>query len=136
MSRIDEQRLMTKVARLYYERALAAFRQSRPGGIEEAGVLTNLGNVALLEGNFESALNDSHMERGVGTPHFTRPAEYEGLKVPEPLLGGDHARIERYRRAAAIRKCLANRPDLLSEEQLTTEERKLLDEFEDKDSER
>jgi len=83
-------------------------------------------------GNFESALNDSHMEPGLGSPHYTRPAEYEGLTVPEALTSGDHARIERFRRAAAIRKCLANRPDLLREDQLTTEERRLLDEFDNK----
>ncbi|MFH1688078.1 MAG: tRNA (guanosine(37)-N1)-methyltransferase TrmD [bacterium] len=81
-------------------------------------------------GNFESALGDSHMERGLGSPHYTRPAEYEGLAVPEALLSGDHARIERFRQAAALRKCLANRPDLLSEDRLTKEERKILDEFE------
>ncbi|MFH1687751.1 MAG: tRNA (guanosine(37)-N1)-methyltransferase TrmD, partial [bacterium] len=58
--------------------------------------------------------------------------EYEGLAVPEALLSGDHARIERFRQAAALRKCLANRPDLLSEDRLTKEERKILDEFENK----
>ena len=83
-------------------------------------------------GNFESALGDSHMERGLGSPHYTRPADYEGHIVPEALISGDHARIERFRQAAALRKCIANRPDLLSEDGLTNRERKLLDEFENK----
>jgi tRNA (guanine37-N1)-methyltransferase len=66
-------------------------------------------------GNFESALGDSHMEQSTGAPVYTKPAEYAGLKVPEILMSGDHARIKEYRRAAAEEKCRANRPDLLSE---------------------
>ena len=46
-------------------------------------------------------------------PHYTRPAEFAGLKVPEPLLNGDHQAIRRWRREQQLRKTLANRPDLL-----------------------
>jgi tRNA (guanine37-N1)-methyltransferase len=79
-------------------------------------------------GNFESALDDSYMNPTVGTgaPVYTRPAEYEGLRVPEELLSGDHARIKEFRRLEAIRKCARNRPDLLDRSALTKEERDML----------
>ncbi len=73
-------------------------------------------------GNFESALGDSCMEQMLGTPCYTKPAEYEGLKVPEVLVSGNHKEIERHRRSEAIRKCLKNRPDLLKIAELTEEE--------------
>jgi tRNA (guanine37-N1)-methyltransferase len=59
-------------------------------------------------------------------PHYTRPAEFAGLKVPEPLLNGDHQAIRRWRREQQLRKTLANRPDLLEGATLSSEDRKLL----------
>jgi tRNA (guanine37-N1)-methyltransferase len=46
-------------------------------------------------------------------PHYTRPAEYRGWSVPEVLIGGNHAEVAKWRRAAAIEKTRRNRPDLL-----------------------
>ena len=46
-------------------------------------------------------------------PHYTRPAEFEGLRVPGVLLNGDHQQIRRWRREQQLRKTLENRPDLL-----------------------
>jgi tRNA (guanine37-N1)-methyltransferase len=46
-------------------------------------------------------------------PHYTRPAEYRGWGVPEVLIGGNHAEVRKWRRAAAIEKTRRNRPDLL-----------------------
>jgi tRNA (guanine37-N1)-methyltransferase len=46
-------------------------------------------------------------------PHYTRPAEYRGWKVPEVLIGGNHAEVAKWRRAAAVEKTRRNRPDLL-----------------------
>ena len=46
-------------------------------------------------------------------PHYTRPAEYRGWKVPEVLIGGNHAEVAAWRRAAAVEKTQRNRPDLL-----------------------
>jgi len=45
-------------------------------------------------------------------PHYTRPAEFSGLRAPEVLLNGDHLEIRRWRREQQLRKTLANRPDL------------------------
>jgi tRNA (guanine37-N1)-methyltransferase len=60
-------------------------------------------------------------------PHYTRPAEFGGLRVPETLLNGDHAGIRRWRREQQLRKTLANRPDLLKGAALSKEDHKLLD---------
>jgi tRNA (guanine37-N1)-methyltransferase len=59
-------------------------------------------------------------------PHYTRPAEFRGIVVPEVLSGGDHLAIRRWRRQEALRKTLANRPDLLAEAPLTDEDRRFL----------
>jgi tRNA (guanine37-N1)-methyltransferase len=60
-------------------------------------------------------------------PHFTRPAEFGGLRVPETLLNGDHHEIRRWRHEQQLRKTLANRPDLLECVPLSDEDRKLLE---------
>jgi tRNA (guanine37-N1)-methyltransferase len=60
-------------------------------------------------------------------PHYTRPAEFGGLRAPEVLLNGDHLQIRRWRREQQLRKTLANRPDLLQAASLTDEDRRLLD---------
>jgi tRNA (guanine-N1)-methyltransferase len=60
-------------------------------------------------------------------PHYTRPADFQGLKVPVPLLNGDHQQIRRWRREQQLRKTLANRPDLLEGAALSSDDRKLLD---------
>jgi len=62
-------------------------------------------------------------------PHYTRPAEFRGLSVPEVLLGGDHSAIRRWRRREQLRKTLINRPDLLEGAELDQQDRKLLDEL-------
>jgi tRNA (guanine37-N1)-methyltransferase len=60
-------------------------------------------------------------------PHYTRPAEFAGLSVPEILLNGDHRQIRRWRREQQLRKTLRNRPDLLERAALSAEDRKLLE---------
>jgi tRNA (guanine37-N1)-methyltransferase len=60
-------------------------------------------------------------------PHYTRPAEFGGLRVPETLLNGDHLQIRRWRREQQLRKTLANRPDLLERAALSAEDRRLLE---------
>ena len=65
-------------------------------------------------GREESHRQDSFGEQGVlDHPHYTRPAEFRGMRVPETLLSGNHAEIERWRREAALEKTRRNRPDLL-----------------------
>jgi tRNA (guanine37-N1)-methyltransferase len=64
-------------------------------------------------GSETSAINESFAEGLLDYPHYTRPAEYREMKVPEVLLQGHHAEIARWRRAAAMEKTKRNRPDLL-----------------------
>jgi tRNA (guanine37-N1)-methyltransferase len=65
-------------------------------------------------GREESHERDSFgEERLLDHPHYTRPADFRGLRVPEVLLSGNHAEIERWRREAALEKTRRNRPDLL-----------------------
>ncbi len=60
-------------------------------------------------------------------PHYTRPAEFRGLPVPEVLCGGDHAAIRKWRREQALLKTLRNRPDLLKNAVLSASDRAFLD---------
>lgn len=63
-------------------------------------------------GDEESTENESFSHGMLEYPQYTRPREYHGLKVPEVLLSGDHARIEQWRRAEAIARTRERRPDL------------------------
>jgi tRNA (guanine37-N1)-methyltransferase len=68
-------------------------------------------------GNEESLTAESFEEGLLDYPHYTRPASFRGMDVPEVLLSGDHARIEEWRRSAAVHKTQKNRPDLAPEHQ-------------------
>jgi len=63
-------------------------------------------------------------------PHYTRPAEFRGMPVPEVLMNGNHDEIRRWRRRRALEKTLVNRPDLLRGAELSREDRNLLAEIE------
>jgi tRNA (guanine37-N1)-methyltransferase len=65
-------------------------------------------------------------------PHYTRPAEFRGMAVPEVLVGGNHEQIRKWRRRKALEKTLRNRPDLLEQQELSAEDRKFLAEMEKK----
>jgi len=62
-------------------------------------------------------------------PHYTRPADFRGMPVPEPLVNGNHEEIRRWRRREALKKTLRNRPELLRDVELSKEDRKLLEEL-------
>ncbi|HLJ91367.1 MAG TPA: tRNA (guanosine(37)-N1)-methyltransferase TrmD [Candidatus Angelobacter sp.] len=62
-------------------------------------------------------------------PHFTRPADFRGLPVPEVLIGGNHEQIRKWRRRKALEKTLRNRPDLLQTQILSREDEKFLAEL-------
>jgi tRNA (guanine37-N1)-methyltransferase len=82
-------------------------------------------------GNATSPVNESFGSSGLlEEPHYTRPAEYRGWQVPEVLRSGDHARIARWRRAQALHRTLASRPDLVEARGgLSAADRRLLEEF-------
>ena len=62
-------------------------------------------------------------------PHYTRPVEWDGRKVPEVLQSGDHAAIRRWRLKQALGRTWLRRPDLLARMELTGEQSQLLNEF-------
>jgi tRNA (guanine37-N1)-methyltransferase len=62
-------------------------------------------------------------------PHYTRPAEFMGMTIPEALAGGNHETIRRWRRRMALKKTLENRPDLLERIEISDEDREILAEF-------
>ncbi|HLY97695.1 MAG TPA: tRNA (guanosine(37)-N1)-methyltransferase TrmD [Candidatus Angelobacter sp.] len=62
-------------------------------------------------------------------PHYTRPADFRGMAVPDVLMGGNHEQIRGWRRRKALEKTLRNRPDLLDEQDLSSDDRKLVEEI-------
>ena len=80
-------------------------------------------------GHEESAANDSFAQGLLDCPHYTRPDEIDGLKVPAILASGDHRAIARWRLKQALGRTWVRRPDLLKGRALNDEERALLDEY-------
>lgn len=88
-------------------------------GGEPAAVVVADAVVRLLPdalGSETSAENDSFSDGILDCPHYTRPADFRGMNVPEILLSGDHAAIEKWRRQKALEKTRSARPDLLEGE--------------------
>ena len=77
----------------------------------------------------ESYENDSFFNGLLDYPHYTRPAEYEGMKVPEVLLSGHHKNIETWRLKESLKRTYLRRRDLLVGRELSKEEKKLLAEI-------
>ncbi len=80
-------------------------------------------------GHEESALQDSHMDGLLDCPHYTRPEDIDGWKVPIVLQSGNHEAIRRWRLKQSLGRTWVRRPDLLAERQLDAEQVMLLEEF-------
>ncbi|WP_078395402.1 tRNA (guanosine(37)-N1)-methyltransferase TrmD [Shouchella patagoniensis] len=78
-------------------------------------------------GNENSAITDSHSTGMLEHPHYTRPADFRGMRVPDILLSGHHANIEEWRLKESLRRTYARRPDLLEANSLSETEKKLLE---------
>lgn len=78
-------------------------------------------------GEKESLREESFSEGILEYPHFTRPREYRGLKVPDVLLSGDHRLIARWRRREALKRTLQRRPELLQKALLSDDDLKILE---------
>jgi tRNA (guanine37-N1)-methyltransferase len=87
-------------------------------GVSDADIISEPGSVPRSQHGSGGLLD---------YPHYTRPAEFAGLRAPEVLMNGDHEQIRRWRREQQLRKTLANRPDLLENATLSKEDRKLLE---------
>ena len=82
---------------------------------------------ALNDAN--SAVEDSFATGLLDCPHYTRPEEYEGMRVPEVLLSGNHEKIRRWRLKQALGRTWRRRPELIEQRELSREEAGLLAEF-------
>jgi tRNA (guanine37-N1)-methyltransferase len=80
-------------------------------------------------GDEQSAHQDSFRDGLLDYPHYTRPEEIDGMRVPAVLLSGDHAAIADWRAREALRRTWLRRPDLLKSVELNARQRMLLDEF-------
>ena len=80
-------------------------------------------------GSIESAMDDSFTTGLLQYPQYTRPAQFRDWSVPDVLLSGNHAEIERWRRHESLRRTKERRPDLLDVASLTDEDRRFLEEL-------
>lgn len=86
-------------------------------------------------GSAGSAETDSFADGLLEYPQYTRPADYQGQKVPEVLLSGDHARIARWRREQQLLRTFTRRPDLLESAELTEADQEFVDKLRQSQSE-
>lgn len=80
-------------------------------------------------GDAQSVESDSFSRGLLDHPHYTRPPEFEGHRVPDVLLSGHHGDVRRWRKRAALERTLERRPDLLADASLDDEEREILAEL-------
>lgn len=96
----------------------------------ELPALTVIDSIVRLQpgalGNETSAVTDSFSTGLLEYPHYTRPAEFRGWKVPDMLLSGHHANIEIWRREQALQRTLERRPDLLETADLSVKDKQML----------
>lgn len=78
-------------------------------------------------GDPTGAEDDSHAMGLLEYPHYTRPPEFRGSKVPDVLLTGDHKKIDKWRREQALERTYKKRPDMLEKAELTKEDRKFVE---------
>jgi len=85
--------------------------------------------VPQVVGSYDSILQDSFFSNLLDYPHYTRPAEFRGKRVPEVLLSGNHQAIARWRRVESLKRTWQRRPDLLKEAVLSPEDQAILQEI-------
>ena len=106
-----------------------SFSESQQGFSERARAGYTQQTGPSPETDLEAALGpDSTCASGglLDYPHYTRPADYRGMKVPEVLVSGNHSEIRRWRRRKALEKTLRNRPDLLERVPLSADDREVI----------
>jgi len=80
-------------------------------------------------GDLQSAVTESHSSGLLEGPQYTRPIDFEGMRVPEILVSGNHGAVDQWRRREALKRTLERRPDLLETAPLTDEDRRVLAEL-------
>src|SRR5215472_10968614 len=105
-------------------------------GNEASGEFESFGVTdAEIDSDEEGVPRSQHGSGGLlDYPHYTRPAEFAGLGVPQVLLNGDHQQIRRWRREQQLRKTLRNRPDLLEKAILSEQDRRFIEEIREEEN--
>ena len=80
-------------------------------------------------GDDESIIHESFYEGLLDFPHYTRPEEFKGEKVPKVLISGNHEEVGKWRRKESLKRTLYRRPDLLAKAKMTDEDKRLLEEI-------
>lgn len=80
-------------------------------------------------GNVDSPVLDSYSSGLLEHPHYTRPADFRGMKVPDVLLSGNHKRIEEWRELESLRRTYTRRPDLLETYPLTERQKSIINQW-------
>ena len=83
-------------------------------------------------GDPTGAEDDSHAMGLLEYPHYTRPPEFRGNKVPDVLLSGDHAKIDKWRREQALERTFRKRPDMLEKAELSESDKKFIEKLKEK----
>lgn len=100
----------------------------------ELGAMVVIDSVVRLVpgvlGNEQSAPMDSFSNGLLEHPHYTRPADFRGRKVPDVLLSGNHAKIEEWRHYQSLKRTFERRPDLLKDRELSDKEKSWIREWE------
>jgi tRNA (guanine37-N1)-methyltransferase len=85
-------------------------------------------------GDPTGAEDDSHSMGLLEYPHYTRPPEFRGWKVPEVLLSGDHGKVEKWRREQALQRTFKKRPDMIEKAGLSEKEKKFIEGLREKEN--
>jgi len=97
----------------------------------ELGAMTVIDSIVRLLpgvlGQEDSHIQDSFSTGLLEHPHYTRPAEFRGMKVPDVLLSGNHAKIEQWREEQSLKRTFERRPDLLEQYPLTDKQKLYLE---------
>lgn len=103
----------------------------------EIGAMTIADSVTRLLpgalGNEQSAVTDSHSTGLLEYPHYTRPAEFRGMRVPDILLSGHHKHIDEWRHQQALKRTYERRPDMLNKLELSKEDERYLQKMKSKE---
>ncbi len=113
-----------RIRELYIDREISIGDYVLSGGENAASVIVESVSrfIPGVLGNDQSTENDSFNQNVLEYPQYTRPEEFEGIKVPDILLSGNHAEIDEWRKKESIKKTFIKRPDLLDKVILNTNE--------------
>ena len=89
----------------------------------------------MIQVDIQSAEQDSFSDGLLDCPHYTKPLEFQGMTVPDILRSGNHALIAEWRLKQSLQRTLARRPDLLESADLSSKEKRFLQEYMTRDSE-